>query len=87
MKTLFNEYSSKSIPSKAYLISDKAAAKDSPFVPNLIKVNWQYRDAIQLKTVSFQKSYLCTKDMKIVDVGLPEELSGEYVSNRCDQPF
>lgn len=77
LKALYSEYSALPIPSKAYLLSEPSSKADRPFVPQLIKVNWQYRDTIQVKTVSFQKNYLCSRDLKIVPLGMPEELSSE----------
>lgn len=80
LKALYSEYSALPIPSKAYLLSEPSSKADSPFVPQLIKVNWQYRDTIQVKTVTFQKNYLCSRDLNIVPLGMPEELSSEYAS-------
>ncbi|XP_017487322.1 PREDICTED: acylamino-acid-releasing enzyme-like [Rhagoletis zephyria] len=84
LKALFTKFSSKPTPTRAYLLTDKSA-DGKQFVPKLIKTNWQYRDTVQIKTVAFQKTYLCTSDFKFLDIGLPEELSSDITLQAFSQ--
>ena len=84
LKSLFCEYSQKPVPSKVFLFDEEFVSHNEDksngrkkFRPNFVKVNWQYRDPIQLKSISFQKNYLFTQEQKFADIGLAEEQSNE----------
>ena len=83
LKSLYTSYSLTPIPDQVFIPNNDINLNKSS-LPSQIQINWQYRDVVQLKTVTFQKSYLFSGERrKYISVGLPEELSGDIMLQAC----